>query len=195
MSESRAIDFSNEDETLMAAKLAKKDAEHCISLSDSKHPPFNMTDSNTLKGLAEAVIALQLKLKESEQELDWWRSLVNKWHKNGVRSNLQEIVQSFIDKADKLEAELKEAEENLSAETGRANRLHKRCNMRDEEIEQLEAERDGLKDTMTDIRASVKGILYHHTRPRQSRHGNTKIICEDILGRILIALKEGKEKS
>ena len=48
----------------------------------------------------------------------------------------------------------------------------------------LKAERDELLEGLKDIRARVKEIKYHHTKPRSRRPGNTSSICEDILSRI-----------
>ncbi len=64
------IDFKDAGQRLMAAKLAIKEADSCIECSDKDHPPFNMTDSHTLKGLAESVIALQAENKGLVEEMD-----------------------------------------------------------------------------------------------------------------------------
>ncbi|KKL65107.1 hypothetical protein LCGC14_2158330, partial [marine sediment metagenome] len=52
---------------------------------------------------------------------------------------------------EQLQAELDELREELSAETGRANRLHKYKNMREAEIEQLQAELDKYKEALEKI--------------------------------------------
>jgi hypothetical protein len=43
------------------------------------------------------------KVAELEAELAWWHNLVQRHHKNWERSNLKEIVQSFIDRVDEIE--------------------------------------------------------------------------------------------
>ena len=60
----------------------------------------------------------------------------------------------------------------------------------DSDIDGLQAEIKRLKETIKEIRAKINEIIYHHTKPRNSRHGNTTNICEDIKSRILIALKD-----
>lgn len=62
------------------------------------------------------------------------------------------------------------------------------CGLRDKLFEANE-ENERLREAFKDVRARVKEIKYHHTMPRQSRHGNTSRICEDIESRISIALE------
>ncbi len=62
-------------------------------------------DVDTVAQLQSQLSEQLSKTKELEAELEWWHSLIDKWHKNGVRSNLQEVVQSFIDRAENAEAE------------------------------------------------------------------------------------------
>ncbi len=55
-------------------------------------------------------------------------------------------------------------------------------------INLYEAENKMMRTALEDIRARVREIKYHHTKPRTSRHGNTTHICADIESRIEIAL-------
>lgn len=61
-----------------------------------------------------------------------------------------EYDQGFVDGKNEgkrqTQAELFTANEELSVETGRANRLHKRCRLRDEEIEELQAKLSELRN-------------------------------------------------
>jgi len=50
------------------------------------------------------------RITELEAELKWWHDLVRKYHKNFERSNLQEIIQSFIDRIAELEAKQTDTE-------------------------------------------------------------------------------------
>ena len=56
-------------------------------------------------------------------------------------------------------------------------------------INLYEAENKAMRTALEDIRARVREIKYHHTKPRTRSHGNTTHICEDIESRINQALK------
>lgn len=73
-----------------------------------------------------------------------------------------ELVEQLKEKLDypheeiaELQAKNEQIAEELSAETGRANRLHKRSNMRDTEIEQLQAELKAKDKTIEQQEAEI----------------------------------------
>jgi len=63
--------------------------------------------------LINEIKRLENRVAELEGDLKWWAGLVDKYHENGVRSNMTEIVQSFIDRADAAEKRVAELEELL----------------------------------------------------------------------------------
>ncbi|KKK82231.1 hypothetical protein LCGC14_2805460 [marine sediment metagenome] len=76
------INWSDQEQVNMAARLALKDANICIANSDEKHPPFNMTDSHTLKGLAENILQLQAELDAATKGKGWYARFVKQLEKN-----------------------------------------------------------------------------------------------------------------
>ena len=86
----------------------------CKELIESilEHVTVEYMDDMTDGKFSEAIESLE-GIDQLEAELGWWRNLVHRHHKNWERSNLKEIVQSFIDKNEKLEAENKDLDTTI----------------------------------------------------------------------------------
>ena len=84
------------------------------------------------------------------------------------------VIMTLTNKIDGLQAKNDKLSEELSAETGRANRLHKYKNMRDVEIEHLQALVSGFESILHDPKKMMTTIkawnnLHEACRKLQSR--------------------------
>lgn len=89
---------------------------------------------------AQAVINMQEKIDQLQTEIDWWYELIHKYHKNNKRENLQKVVQDFINRAEKAEAELETANKQIELIEKQCQKNGKTAADRFMEIDRLKAE-------------------------------------------------------
>lgn len=95
-------------------------------------------------------------------QLDWWHGLIRKYHKNYARSNLKEIVQDFIDRAEKAEAELDEVKAELEEAQGRNLILSAKLKI-EKEVNRWIPVAEGLPEEHQEILVLFNGQIYTGT--------------------------------
>ena len=140
---------------------------------------------DTLQSLQSKVKQLQAEIKEAQGRnlLLSARVETRKEHIKQLRGQLKQSGINFKFLFDRLDA--MHAIFDLPADIWQNKMIAVR-----QRAEQLQAEIKAKDETLRDIRARVRGIKYHHTHPKGSRHGNTTNICIDIESRIEQALNK-----
>ncbi len=145
-----------------------------------------------IAGLMATIELRDNAIHEFEKELGFYHSTITP-----EQNKIQRLENELEFRRMVMPAREKELERKLEAAEKENSFMAIDCqNMmqdRDNSVTENKRLRDGLDecfsviDIIRDIEARTKEIIYHHTVPKKSRHGNTTRTCEDMLSRAKIA--------